>query len=443
MLPLRLTIFFFTFYSHLVFGENNIIINNDERHVVRSEYSFGFIPALAFDADQGIKYGGVINLFDHGKNKTPPQYEQHLFIRLTNSTGGSLNALFLLESESLFKNARFLGEIAYIHDKNLEFFGFNGHNAIYHETFTREGDTLFIQGNYYAHERSLFRLRLDFQHYIGNKHFRLLTGIQHNIYVVNPIEERPYQSERTLANNPAEGGTLFHKYQQWNIISEKERKGGPVSLLSAGLIYDTRNDHCFCTDGLWIDGYVVMAPGIFDSHSFSKFILTYRQHSSFFKEKLVLSLRVSSQQKLYGNIPYYMLPTYFDSRLNQDGIGGAFNLRGAMRNRIVSDGFAIANLEAKIRITDFYLFRQYFYASAALFLDMAYITQPYKTDLSSVPGTYRTRYFNDQAQSLHHTYGPGLYIVFNRNNAITINYGLATNPQDGKGGLYIGSSLLF
>ena len=216
-----------------------------------------------------------------------------------------------------------------------------------------------------------------------------------------------------------------------------------MNLFSLGLVYDTRNDHCFCTDGIWIDGYVVMAPGLFSSHSFSKLILTYRQHSSFFKEKLVLSLRISSQQKLYGDIPYYMLSTYFDSRLNQDGVGGAFNLRGAMRNRIVSDGFAIANLEAKIRLMDFYLFRQYFYVSAALFLDMAYVTQPYKTDLSSVPLPFRTRYFNDQRQNLHHTYGPGLYIVFNRNNAITINYGISTNPQDGNGGLYIGSSLLF
>ncbi len=414
-----------------------------ERPVSRSDYSFGFIPALAFDADQGVKYGGVINLFDHGTKKTPPEYEQHLFIRLTNSTGGSLNALFLLESESLFRYARFLGEITYIRDNYLKFFGFNGRNAIFHEAFTREGDELFIQRSYYAHERNLFRLRLDYQHYIRNKHFRLLTGIQHNIFGVNPIELQTNQSDNNLENNPDEVGTLFHKYLQWKIIPEGEQNGGHVSLFSAGLIYDTRNDHCYCTDGIWIDGYVALSPGLGESRSFSKLILTYRQHRSFLNENLVLSLRVSSQQKLHGVIPFYMLPIYFDSRLSQDGLGGAFTLRGAMRNRIVSDGFVLGNIEAKFSLMDFYLLGQYFSSKMAFFFDMAFVTQPYHVDLSSVPSNFRSQYFQDIRQSTHHTFGPGLYIVFNRNNAITINYGFATDPQDGHGGFYIGSSLLF
>ncbi len=186
---LRLIIIIFTCYSQPILGANNNIVNHNERPVSRSEYSFGFIPALAFDSDQGVTFGGVINIFDHGNIKTLPLYEQHSFIRLTNSTEGSLNTLILLESGSLFRNARVLGEANYIRGKNLEFFGFNGRNAIFHEAFTREGDALFLQRTYYAQERSLFRLRLDFQHYLGNKHFRLLTGIQHNRFVVNPIEQ--------------------------------------------------------------------------------------------------------------------------------------------------------------------------------------------------------------------------------------------------------------
>jgi len=41
------------------------------------------------------------------------------------------------------------------------------------------------------------------------------------------------------------------------------------------------------------------------------------------------------------------------------------------------------------------------------------------------------------------TFGPGLYIVFNNKNAITVNYGFSTNHQTGIRGLYVGSSLLF
>ncbi|MCA1759279.1 MAG: hypothetical protein LC658_05885 [Bacteroidales bacterium] len=41
------------------------------------------------------------------------------------------------------------------------------------------------------------------------------------------------------------------------------------------------------------------------------------------------------------------------------------------------------------------------------------------------------------------TFGHGLYIVFNQNNVITVNYGIPANKQLGQGGFYIGSSLLF
>jgi len=417
---------------------------DDERDEGRgSVYSFGIIPALAFDSDLGLKYGAVVNIFDHGMDKKAPLYNQHLFVRLTNTTGGSLTAQALLESESLFSSARFLGEVSYIRDKRLDFFGFNGRNAVYQEDFTRQDSESFLFPGYYTKERSLLRLRLDFQHYLTGKHFRMLTGIQHNRVLIDPIGGGNEPAGEAAGKAPDAGASLFHQYITWGILPDAEHRGGVVNMLTFGLVYDTRNDHCYCTDGLWIDAFAVVAPGFMGKHSFSKLIMTYRQHIGFFDERMVLSLRASSQHKLHGTIPYYMLPTFFDSRLSQDGIGGAFNLRGAMRNRIVSDGFAIANVETKIRLTDFYLFRQYFYASVSLFWDMAYVTQPYQINVSSVPDVFRSQHFSNQPQKVHQTVGPGLYIVFNRNNAITINYGFSTNPQDGHGGLYIGSSLLF
>jgi hypothetical protein len=406
-------------------------------------YTMGVIPALAFDADLGVKYGAVVNLFDHGPGGEAPHYDQHLFVRITNTTKGSLTAQALLESETLMNHGRLLAEVSYVRDNQMDFFGFNGRNAIFHEDFTTPGSESYIQQSYYAHERSLLRLRLDIQHHLSGERLRLLTGFQHNRFQIEPINRSEASEPLAVDDAHREWPSLFHKYLQWDVIPDRHKDGGTVNLVSLGLIYDTRNDHCYCTDGRWLDGFVVMSPGFFGGHSFAKLILTYRQHVSFFSEKLVLSFRGSSQQKLYGEIPFYMLPTHFDSRLSQDGLGGAFNLRGAMRNRIVSDGFILGNLETKFRLTDFYLLRQYFYASAALFIDMAYVTQPYDADLSSVPDDFKSRYFNNKTQRIHQTFGPGLYIVFNKNNMITINYGLTTNRQDGAGGLYIGSSLLF
>jgi hypothetical protein len=87
--------------------------------------------------------------------------------------------------------------------------------------------------------------------------------------------------------------------------------------------------------------------------------------------------------------------------------------------------------------------KQYFLTSIAGFYDNAYITQPTKVNPDNFPVTEKPAYFNPAAQKLQHTFGPGLYIVFNKNNVITINYGIAVDNQIGTSGLYIGSSLLF
>lgn len=106
------------------------------------------------------------------------------------------------------------------------------------------------------------------------------------------------------------------------------------------------------------------------SQSFSKLVLTYRQHKSIINEQLTFSFRISSQQKLTGQIPFYMLPTIFDSRLKQDGIGGASSLRGAFRNRLAADGFVISSFETKLKFWQFNLFKQDFFSVLPCFTTM-------------------------------------------------------------------------
>ena len=68
-------------------------------------------------SDLGFKYGAVINLFDFGDTKFPPHYEQYLYIKLTNTTKGTLNLQALLESETLIKKAKVFAEAEKIANK--------------------------------------------------------------------------------------------------------------------------------------------------------------------------------------------------------------------------------------------------------------------------------------------------------------------------------------
>jgi len=425
----------------LLMGQNDSISpeNQTDKH---TRYSLGFIPALSYDSDVGIKYGGVINLFDYGKTKHAPDFDQYLYLKLTNSTKGTLNAQALLESESLLPHTKVIFETSFLRDQKMDFFGFNGLNSVYHAELVDPASNSFINKFYYAHYRELLRIRLDFQRNIAGKNLRLLTGFAYNNFKIKAKDVE--KNEATAGNVPlVDAPTLFEQYINWGILPEDEIAGGNINLLSLGLIYDTRNEFCYCTDGIWAESFIVISPGFLSENSFAKLVLTYRQHKSVMNDKITFSLRASSQSRLWGDIPYYMLPTHFDGRLSQDGIGGAYNLRGAMRNRVVSDGFLLGNLETKFRIWDFNVFKQEFYASISGFYDVAMITQPHKTNLSGVPGESYSYYFNNDKQRPHHTLGAGLYVVFNKNNVMTVNYGIPLNPQDGAGGLYVGSALLF
>ncbi len=397
-------------------------------------YALGVIPALNFDADLGFRYGGVFNFFDYGHAGNRTDYEQYLQLRLINSTGGTLLAQGIYESATLIKNKFVVAESSFLVDTKMDFFGFNGSQAVYHAAFSNPMHPQFISEDYYTYKRKKIRLRLDVQHPIKQSNWRLLTG-----YTFNHFKAQP----NSMVDEKSPVSSLFENYKSWGLIRMDEMEGDIISLLTLGLVYDTRNQNCYCTDGIWFEGLVYYAPQWLGSQSFSKLVLTYRQHKSIINEQLTFSLRISSQQKLTGHIPFYMLPTIFDSRLKQDGIGGASSLRGAFRNRLVADGFVISSFETKLKFWQFNLFKQDFFFSAALFYDNAYITQSYQLDLSQVPDKDLAIHFNQGKQSVHHSWGPGLYIVFNKNNIITVNYGFVTNKQDGRGGLYIGSSLLF
>jgi hypothetical protein len=427
----------FFLFPVFIFGQSTGIATSDTV-VNQRRYSMGVIPVAAFDSDLGLKYGGVLNFFDHGKTAASGQnWQQHLFLRLTNTTKGTTQAQMILESESLIKSARLIFEVNYLNDRRFDFFGFNGRNAIYHPELIEPDSPLFTSKNFYTYERRLLRIRLDLQHYLNAKQLRLLTGYMFNAFDAIAAEETSDNAEHFGRS------TLFELYNHWDIIPPEERSGGNLHLFSLGMVYDTRNDHCFCTDGKWLETYMFISPGFVSDAGFSKWILTYRQHKSFLNERLTVSARLSSQQKLWGNIPFYILPTFFDSRMSQDGLGGAFSLRGALRNRVVADGFVTGTLETKFRIMEINLLRQHFFVSLSAFYDNALVTQPYAVDLTRVPEPDRETFFDQSPQKPHNTLGAGLYLVFNRNNIITVNYGIPASPQDGKGGLYVGSALLF
>ncbi len=433
--------------SHIAFAQSNVsdsnnVISNITPNKV-SGYKWGVIPTLAYDADIGFKYGGNINIFDYGNGDKYPDYLQYLYIKLLNSTKNTSNVQLLFSSDKLIKKARLVAEFSYIVDKNLNFLGFNGINAVYNEEFANPADEDYINEYYYTQQRRLFRGRIDIQKNIFSPKIKLFGGFTFSNYENTSTDFDKFTAPDGPNETPAEELTLYQQYVTWGIINEKEKSGGNISHFNIGFIYDSRNNQRVSTSGIWVESFAIISPKYLSDQTFSKFIFSYRQYLTLPKTNFVFSYRLSSQSKMTGDIPYYVLPTYFESLVSRDGLGGAFNLRGITRNRVVADGFVLGNFELRKKIVSTRILKLDVDFHLSAFTDAAYITQEYNFDISNVPTEWQDQLFDDKKQNISATYGIGLYIIYNANNIMSVYYGFPSSEQLGNGGLYVGSSFLF
>ncbi|MFA9390688.1 MAG: hypothetical protein ACERKD_12820 [Prolixibacteraceae bacterium] len=394
-------------------------LNSDEND---RRFSVGVIPVLSYDADLGMKFGGVFNFFD-SKTKRYPDYNQYLNLKSTYSTNQTWNVQALFESTRIIPKATTLFEMTFNNDHNLDFFGFNGVQSVVAD----------FDGCFYSQKRRYVKARGAIQKNIFGSKLRTVTGVSLNWFQFRAAKNQMHNDQPTL----------YEQYREWGILHDDEANGGNAYYYLLGLMYDTRDKNIQTTNGTWLEGFLVHAPKGLNSYHFSKLVVTYRGYKSLIRNKWMLAARISWQERLSGNIPYYLLPFYFDSQINEDGLGGAYTMRGITRNRIVADGFILGNFETRIDWAKVHLFNTDFMLGSTLFCDVAQVTQNHAINLSNVPDAWKSKLFTNAPQRPAAAFGPGLNIIYNENNIITVNYGFSSNPQLGLGGFYVGSKFLF
>ena len=445
-LLLLLTILFFTINT----GFSQESMNAKSKKT--SGFGLGAIPVFAFDSDVGLKTGIAANIFHYGKGENYPKYEHSALFKWYRTTKGSNLSQFIYDSEKLIPNIRITSEISYITDKTLDFYGFNGFKSYYNPLLidASSNNNEYISKVYYKHERKLFRLKSDFQSSIKNSNFRWLLGFSHYNIKLQAVDINEINLKKSIEDILPDTATLFQKYTEWGIIKEEDKNGGSVNLLKSGLIYDSRDNECNCNSGSWTEALVLIAPSFLGNQSnFGKLLLTHRQYFPIKLNRLTFAYRLSYQTKLWGTIPFYMQPFFFDSRRTEDGLGGAKNLRGVLRNRIVSDGFIAGTIELRWKCWSFNIFKQDIYLSINAFSDATVVTKEYEFNTDLVTASYgntleqNLNSLDHSENRSHFTYGLGIYIGMNDNFVISTDYGRSVSSQDGESGLYIGLDFIF
>jgi len=416
---------------------------------VKTGWNMGLLPAVSYNTDLGFQYGGLINLYYYGDGSSYPKYRHSLYAEVSRYTKGSGVNRFFYDSEYLIPNIRVTSDISLLTDKTLDFYGFNGYDAVFNEAWIDDIDPIYKTRVFYKHERKMFRFMTDFQGKIPGTGLRWVAGFAVLKNDIASVDVDALNKGKDDADKLPNAPGLYDHFVNWGVIKQNEKDGGWSNNIKLGLVYDTRDFEPNPMKGMWSEVVLFAAPKFFGNgdYGFAKISATHRQYFTLVKDRLSFAYRLNYQGTIAGTVPFYMQPymiNSFSNSSNTDGLGGSKTLRGVMRNRVVGDAFAFGNAEFRWKFLRTVLLNQNIYLGLNTFVDAGQVIKKIDLDKSGIPSTMNLAdYFATDAESLHTTFGGGLRIVMNENFIVAIDYGRPFDKRDGGGGLYIGLNFLF
>ena len=394
----------------------------------------GIVPAVAYDADKGFRYGALTNIYNYGDPSVYPFYKHSIYLEWSHTTKGNDLKQIKYDSEYLIPGIRFTGIARLETEKAMDFYGFNGFESMYISALENDEHDDYISRMYYRMGFRSLRIKANFQGKLVGRKLRWFGGLAHyNIKVGSVDLERLNKNKEGDDILPDVPG-LYENYVTDGIIPEDQAEGGFTNRIKLGLVADTRDNEPNPNKGIWTELFFVGAPGfIGNESSYTAMVLTHRQYFTLFPDRLTFAYRLNYQTTLSGNMPWYLLSFKPDTYVSWEGLGGSKTLRGIMRNRVVGEGAVLGNFEFRWKFVHFNFIGREWYLALNPFLDAAKITKQY--DLQpNITG---------DADGFHFSYGMGVRIALNQNFIVAVDYGFAADERDGDSGLYIGLDFLF
>lgn len=409
---------------------------------VKTGWNVGVLPALGYDSNLGLLYGGIINMFDYGNGERFPNFKHNLYFQLSAYTKGGMDAILFFDSYTLVPEKHFTARFSYTRNRAYPFYGFNGKQTTYSADFTDTEHEDFLSQVYYKYDRSLIKGDLILQDNFGKSDFQWMLGLDLGYYETNTVDVAHLNKNESDEDLIIDTLALYDNYVNWGIISNEEKLGGFDNSIKLGLVYDTRDRLTNPMKGIWTELITRTAPAFLGNYDNNlRLSVIHRQYFTLKKEKLSFAYRLW-YEGAFGNTPFYSRP-YLTASNYYEGMGGAFTLRGVLMNRVVGRQTAIGNMELRWKAVRFNLINQNFYLGFNLFTDAGYILEGYDLDLSNISEAERTKYFSKNYKELINTAGIGMKLVMNENFVVSADYATTFDENYGKSGLYVQIGYLF
>lgn len=399
-------------------------------------WSFGGVPAIAYNSDTGFLYGAILDIYNYGDGSKYPDYMYTTRLTWTRTTKGSGENIIFFDSKYLLPyDVRITAEAAYLTEQALPFYGFNGDNNPAHEI---EDDDAYKSRVYYRHERNITKFTTDFQKNLFIPNLRGIFGLAYYKTEIATVDTAKLNDGKDAADRLPESTIMYDDYVIRGAISADEALGGNTNYVKLGLVYDSRDNEPNPMSGIWTEALITTVPsGLGNDFSYTLFTGTHRQYFTIIPNDLSVAVRLGYQSVISGDIPFFMLPHYQSSYRATEGLGGSKSLRGILKNRLVGNSIGFGNLEVRWKFLHTKLLGQNLYLALNGFVDAGQVLSEYGN------ADYEKWYGSDDDQGLHMSYGGGFRIALNENFIISVDYGMAKDELDGNSGLYIGLGYLY
>ena len=454
---------------------------------IKTGWNFGALPSVGFDADLGFQGGALANVYYYGDGSQYPEYIHSIYAEAAYTTKNYGIFRVNFDSKGLIPKHRLTIDATYQPDAMCDFYGFNGYQSVYNQDFhkwKKDPEKMNVADYqsraFYKYKRDLFRFAADVEGTIW-KDIKWNAGLGVLGYMIdecnidmlngkNEFDPNIPLGEQKAMNKDIEG--MYEKYIKWGLIDQAEARGGWHPYLRAGLTYDSRNMRTCPTKGIYADAFFTYTAAFNAAYgqqaaagyNHLQFNFNFRHYVPVYQDRVIFAYRLGVQNNIAGKSPFYMnsyLNTIFIQRVMYEGLGGANSLRGIMRNRILANGFAYANVELRTKVAKFDIGRQHFYIGLAPFFDLGVITQPYELDEVEIRKLYDEdcvetaakiskgenavmpmdfdKYFKldengniDQSEVYmpHMAAGLGLKIAMNENFVFSVDWAMALDKRD-------------
>jgi len=432
---------------------------------VRTGWTFGALPSVAFDADLGFQFGVLSNVYYFGDGSTYPNYMHSLYFEAAYTTKRYGLFRFCYDSKSLIPKHRFSFDATFIPDAMSDFLGYNGYQSVYNDVWRNDKkykDNGYISRAFYKYQRNLLRIAADVQGPIkGN--WKWAAGLGFLGYWTGPVDIAMInKNKKENQKLPADIDGLYDKYVKWDIIHPNEATGGMHPYLRSGFVYDSRNKQANASKGMYADAFFTYTAGFGNSSDYNnlKFNTVFQHYVPVYKDYVTFAYRAGVQLLVAGSSPFYMdnyLNALYYQRVLYEAIGGANSVRGLIRNRVLANGFGYATAEFRIKVVKFNIKKENFYIAFNPFCDMGIVLQPKTLDEQILLASIAKNdpdfkddldnyiKFDNKIYLPHLGAGIGLKIAMNENFILSVDWAMPFNKQDNANmaNIYIKMGYLF